>query len=262
MKVPLRPSARGVSRAMLLGAGLATAAATVVIALEVLAARVHRYAPALGPQMRGTFGEPGGAGLHLVMLGDSAAAGVGVDRVEDTVGGQLSELLAATGRSVTLSSVAVVGSRCADLAPQVSRALLGVQPDVAVILVGTNDVTHLGRTTTAAAHLGDAVRRLTRAGVAVVVGTCPELGAARALGHPLREIVSWLGHRMATAQQVAVWESGGVPVELAGRVGTVFLADPGTLCPDGFHPSADGYRLWVHALYPAVHDAARSVPSL
>lgn len=255
MRAPLRRAARTAA----LGAGVATAATAVVIALEVLAARVHRYAPALGPQMRGTFGEPGDPGLQLVMLGDSAAAGVGVDRVEDTVGGQLGELLAATGRRVTLSSVAVVGSRCADLATQVSRALLGTRPDVAVILVGTNDVTRLGRPSTASAHLAEAVRRLTRAGVAVVVGTCPELGAARALGHPLREIVSWLGHRMASAQQVAVWESGGVPVELAGRVGTVFLADPGTLCPDGFHPSADGYRLWVHALYPAVHDASRVI---
>lgn len=255
MKAPLRRAARTVA----LGALITTAATAVVIALEVLAARVHRYAPALGPQMRGTFGEPGDPGLHLVMLGDAAAAGVGVDRVEDTVGGQLGELLAATGRHVTLTSVAVTGTRCADLATQVSRALLGTRPDVAVILVGTNDVTRLGRPTTASAHLAEAVRRLTRAGVAVVVGTCPELGAARALGHPLREIVSWLGHRMANAQQVAVWESGGVPVELAGRVGTVFRADPGTLCPDGFHPSADGYRLWVHALYPAVSSASRVI---
>lgn len=261
MKVPLRVGARRAARAVVLGAGVATAATAVVVALEVLAARVHRYAPALGPQMRGTFGDPGDPGLRLVMLGDAAAAGVGVDRVEDTVGGQLSEMLAATGRRVTLSSVAVVGSRCADLATQVSRALLGTRPDVAVILIGTNDATHLGRPRIASAHLADAVRRLTRAGVPVVVGTCPELGAARALGHPLREIVSWLGHRMAAAQQVAVWESGGVPVELAGRVGTVFRADPGTLCPDGFHPSADGYRLWTHALYPAVHDAAHSVIS-
>jgi len=33
-------------------------------------------------------------------------------------------------------------------------------------------------------------------------------------------------------------------------------ADAGTLCYDGFHPSADGYRVWAHALYPAVAKAA------
>jgi lysophospholipase L1-like esterase len=36
----------------------------------------------------------------------------------------------------------------------------------------------------------------------------------------------------------------------------VFRADAGTLCYDGFHPSADGYRVWAHALYPAVEQAA------
>jgi lysophospholipase L1-like esterase len=38
----------------------------------------------------------------------------------------------------------------------------------------------------------------------------------------------------------------------------VFRADAGTLCYDGFHPSADGYRVWAHALYPAVAKAAMS----
>ena len=31
----------------------------------------------------------------------------------------------------------------------------------------------------------------------------------------------------------------------------------GTLCEDGYHPSADGYRVWAHALFPAVAEAAR-----
>jgi lysophospholipase L1-like esterase len=40
----------------------------------------------------------------------------------------------------------------------------------------------------------------------------------------------------------------------------VFRADPGTLSEDEFHPSPDGYQLWALALYPAVYEAARSVP--
>ena len=46
--------------------------------------------------------------------------------------------------------------------------------------------------------------------------------------------------------------AGGVVVDLAAETGPVFRADAGTLCYDGFHPSADGYRVWAHALYPAV----------
>ena len=49
-------------------------------------------------------------------------------------------------------------------------------------------------------------------------------------------------------------------VDLAAQVGPVFRADAGTLCHDGFHPSADGYRVWAHALLPEV--AAAGQPAL
>jgi lysophospholipase L1-like esterase len=210
--------------------------------------------------------------LRLVLLGDSTALGVGVGRVTDTVGGRLAQLLAeqagsagplngtgstGSGRRIELSSVAVHGSRSADLATQVARALLGPTPDLAVILVGANDVVGMRRPREAAAHLAAAVGRLRDAGVAVVVGTCPDLGAARAIAQPLRQLVAVQARRIARAQAAAVREAGGVPVDLAGRTGAVFRADAGTLCEDQYHPSADGYRVWAHALLPAVLEAAR-----
>ena len=48
---------------------------------------------------------------------------------------------------------------------------------------------------------------------------------------------------MARAQAAAVLEAGGAVVDLAAETGPVFRADAGTLCHDGFHPSADGYRV-------------------
>jgi lysophospholipase L1-like esterase len=47
-----------------------------------------------------------------------------------------------------------------------------------------------------------------------------------------------------------------VPVDLAEQTGAVFRADAGTYCHDGYHPSADGYRVWAHALLPAVTEAS------
>lgn len=233
-----------------------------VIGVEVLAARIRRYAsPAIGPGIRATVGDPEAPTVRLMMLGDALAAGVGVRAVEDSVGGHLAELLAGDGHRIELSSVAVTGTHSANLDTQVSRSLLGERPDVAVILVGLHDAISLTDPADAGRHLGDAVARLTDAGVAVVVGTCPDLGAARALGPPLRQIVGWLGRRICYAQGPAVTEAGGVPVDLALRTSAVFRADPNTISVDGFHPSADGYRIWAHALYPAVRDAVRGVRS-
>ncbi len=237
-----------------------TVGGAAVIAGEVVAARVRRYAqPDLNLALRTTVGPASAPPVRLVLLGDSGALGVGVDLAGDTVGGRLAELLSAEpgGRRVELSCVAVTGSRSVDLATQVARALLGQPPDVAVILVGANDVTGLRRPAESATHLGAAVRRLREAGVAVVAGTCPDLGAARAFAPPLRQILGYAARRTARAQLQAVRAAGGTAVDLGRTTGPVFRADAGTLCRDGFHPSADGYRVWAHALYPAVAEAAR-----
>ncbi|GAA2595992.1 hypothetical protein GCM10010435_88880 [Winogradskya consettensis] len=231
---------------------------------EVIAARSRRYAkPTMGLALRTSMGPSGAPTLRLVLLGDSAAIGVGVEWLSETVGGQLARLLAEgtpeTGpRHVLLSSVGVAGSRSSDLATQVARALLGDRPDVAVVLIGANDATGLRSPEDSADHLGIAVRRLRDAGVQVVVGTCPDLGASRSMAQPLRQVTGWLGRRMSKAQIIAVEGAGGTVVDLAEETGAVFRADAGTLCYDGFHPSADGYRVWAHALYPAVFDAAQA----
>jgi lysophospholipase L1-like esterase len=247
----------------LLSAGVAGFA---LLAGEVLAAKARRYAkPTMGLALRTSMGPVSAPALRLVLLGDSAAIGVGVEWLSETVGGQLARLLSEGGpeagsgeRHVLLSSVGVAGSRSADLATQVARALLGDRPDVAVVLIGAHDATSMRPPEEAAAQLGQAVRRLRDAGVQVVVGTCPDLGALRSIAPPLRQVAALLGRRMAKAQAKAVREAGGVVVDLGLETGAVFRADAGTLCYDGFHPSADGYRVWAHALYPAVAKAALS----
>ncbi|WP_434742930.1 SGNH/GDSL hydrolase family protein [Micromonospora sp. SH-82] len=256
--IPGRLAAR-LGRAAALSVVAGTVGGAAVLAGEALVARHRRYAqPELGLALRATVGRSGAPVLRLVLLGDSSALGVGVARLEETVGGQLAHLLAEgpTGRRVHLSSVGVSGSRSVDLSTQVARALLGERPDVALVLIGANDATGFGRPADVAAHLGLAVHRLREARVEVVVGTCPDLGAARAIAPPLRQVVGWSGRRIADAQTVAVLDAGGTVVDLAAETGPVFRADPGTFCHDGFHPSADGYRLWAHALLPAVVAAA------
>ena len=253
-----------IGRAAATGLLAGTLGGMALLAGEVIAAKARRYAkPTMGLALRTSMGKVSAPTLRLVLLGDSAAIGVGVEWLSETVGGQLARLLAdgtaETGeRHVLLSSVGVAGSRAADLATQVARALLGDRPDVAVVLIGAHDATSLRNPEEAAELLGQAVRRLRDAGVRVVVGTCPDLGALRAIAPPLRQVAGLLGRRMARAQARAVQAAGGAVVDLGEETGAVFRADAGTFCYDGFHPSADGYRVWAHALYPAVAKAAMS----
>src|SRR5438309_10027493 len=126
--------------AVTLVAGTVGSAALVVA--EAVAARVRRYAkPDPNLRMRTSIGDRQSPALRLVLLGDSSALGVGVDRVADTVGGPLAELRAGSpatgGRRIELSSVAVAGYRGGDFGSEVSLAILGVRPAAAVFLVGT-----------------------------------------------------------------------------------------------------------------------------
>lgn len=231
-----------------------------VIAVEAVAASLRSGLPAdSAPPIGEVRGADDAPSLRLAVLGDSTAAGLGVTERADTVAGRLAAALAGDGHRVTVDGLAVVGSRVADLAPQVSRALSHGSPDIAVILIGANDATHFTRRSSVSDDLAAAVRRLRASGVPVIVGSCPDLGAVRAYLQPLRQLAAWQGHRIARAQSRGARQEGAVVVDLAAETGPVFRADPGTLSEDLFHPSADGYRLWAAALLPAVREAAALV---
>ena len=149
----------------------------------------------------------------------------------------------------------LVGAQSSDLNLQVTRALL-TDPDVAVILIGTNDVTHTKLPSASVRFLSEAVRRLREADVAVVVGTCPDLGTVSPLPPPLRQVARAWSRRLAAAQTIAVVEAGGRTVSLGSILGPEFAAAPALLFgPDQFHPSAAGYEALARLLVPSVLSA-------
>lgn len=201
-----------------------------------------------------------GQPIELLVLGDSLAAGLGAEKRKHTFGARLAkEVGVLTGRPVQLRTAAVVGSESHMLAEQMRGLPDTYLPDVAVIVVGGNDVTHLISPAEACSHLEHAVRSLRSRGTEVVVGTCPDLGSLRAVPQPLRSLLSRMSKRMARAQTRTVSRAGGVAVSLRHTVGPVFRAEPGKMFSlDQFHPSAAGYRRTAAALAPAVAEATQT----
>lgn len=207
------------------------------------------------PVPDGTYGE-GAPPLHLVMIGDSSAAGLGCHRPEQTPGALLAGGLARDlRRRVLLDSTAVVGARSADLDVQVANALR--RPvDLAVLMVGANDVTHRVAADAAARDVGRAVRTLRAAGAVVVAGTCPDLGAVQPLLQPLRRVARFWSRRLARAQAVAIVENGGIAISLGDMLAQEFATSPHLWSEDRFHPSAAGYQRVVDAVLPSLLEAA------
>ena len=124
------------------------------------------------PDDDGVYGAAPGEPVQLLVLGDSTAAGMGADNRYQTIGAILATGLAAImGRPVELTNEAVIGAESSDLPAQLSKALARVdQPDVAVILIGANDVTHRIDRSVSVQHLQRTVRYLRTLDVPVVVG--------------------------------------------------------------------------------------------
>jgi hypothetical protein len=148
----------------------------------------------------------------------------------------------------------VSGAVSRDLHDQVDKAL-AEQPDIAVIMVGVNDVTTRTRPAVSVRHLGEAVSRLVEAGCEVVVGTCPDLGTIRPIGVPLRLLARRWSRDMAAAQTVAVVAAGGRTVSLGSLLGPSFASDRSLFSPDEFHPSAAGYAAASAVMLRSVADA-------
>lgn len=204
-----------------------------------------------GPR-RGRFGH--GPLLHLLVLGDSSAAGVGVRSQPEALLGRLTRAL---GRDHTVAYrlVARTGATTADALDFLARADIGPQ-DVVVTALGVNDLT-AGRPISAwladQQRLIDIVRERLNPRVILVSGL-PPVHRFPALPQPLRWYLG-LGARAFSAALA----------ELARCADVLFLPldftlDVSQMATDGFHPGAGVYREWGRRAALAIRERLAASP--
>ena len=191
--------------------------------------------------------------LRVLVLGDSAAVGYGMDRAEQTPPAMLGMGLAhVLDRPVEIRSLAVVGAKTIDVLDEQMPLIGDYAPDVTVIVVGTNDITHQVPTRVSARQLAKITEDLIAAGSEVVVGTVPDLGTIRPIMQPLRAWARRLSRELAHRQSVAVTAAGGRAVLMGSLLGDLFRDRYDDMFGvDRFHPSEAGYANMVSVLLPA-----------
>ena len=193
---------------------------------------------------------------RLAVLGDSIAWGQGAARERDRLAPRLVDALVSRGHDAEARVFAVPGATSTHLSSQVGRALAW-QPDVAVLVIGANDLTHLVPVDVAARALGDAVRRLRAAGTEVVVAPAPDLSAVPHVPVFLRETVRAAADLLREQQESVVLAGGGRIADPDQRASRAFATDPSLFSADRFHPSSAGYAVIADSLLPAVTEALK-----
>lgn len=194
--------------------------------------------------------------FRLLVLGDSIGYGTGARRAQDALGPRLTAELSADGFDVDLHVLAVPGAVSADLARQVRRSEQ-LDADLAVVVIGANDLARFVPAPQAAAALATAVTGLRAVGTDVVVVPAPDMSAVPFVPPAFRAAVRAASVLLQRQQAAAVEAAGGRVADVA-HVGALFAADPAMFSGDRFHPSSLGYASIAQALAPAVLAVART----
>lgn len=205
--------------------------------------RVKRDTPRLPEAAGARIGTCGtGQPLRILILGDSAAAGVGVSHQDEALLGQLRALLT-PHYQVWWQLHATSGFRLVDVVQ--SLATRAQHPvDIVVVSVGVNDVTALTPIKRWQQHYQQLIEHLSQQQPApyILCTAVPPMHAFWALPQPLRWL---LGQRAHHLNRVLAHLLGAYPQ--AHLLQPQIPLQPDMLASDGFHPAAAAYQVWAQA---------------
>ncbi|GAA1390742.1 SGNH/GDSL hydrolase family protein [Luteococcus peritonei] len=207
---------------------------------KLIGQMVELEPPADGPHgLVAPSGGGSGERLHLVVLGDSTAAGYGTDSLATGLPGTLASRLAeARGREVLWQVVGEHGASTRRVHYRMVNTL-SASTDVVVLAVGMNDLIARHSVKEWREQMSAILDLLDRYPEVVVLG-CPPVASCPALRWPLTALLGDQARRFdeATRELCAQHDRAFVEVRSMRPEASMFG-------PDGFHPSGEGYREWA-----------------
>lgn len=237
-------------RALRLSRAIAVAQAPVILRQGRRLRRETPRLPDAPAPWEGTSGS-GDRPITLLVLGDSTAAGVGVDHADLGLAGRLADALAArTGRPVHWRARGRNGATARDIVRHHLAEALDAPVDVLFLTVGANDALALRSARAFERDVRRILDRTRRAhpSAVVLMSSLPAFFRFRLLPEPLRGTLYRHSQALESAARA-----------LVSRTDRAHMSPPpppyteGFFASDDFHPSALGYRDWADF---AIEDAA------
>ncbi|MFK4834341.1 SGNH/GDSL hydrolase family protein [Microbacterium sp. ZW T2_14] len=193
--------------------------------------------------MTGTVGADDGKAVRVLVVGESTAAGCGAATHDEAFAGAFARALADRGGETVHWQVR--GHHGATIRRVRHRMLDDEAFDVAVLLIGVNDVLNRTRPVDWGLDLAAVLDHLTVRVQLVVVAGIPPFAQFPSLPGALGR---YLGSRGQALDEIA-------EAECATHSNVVWISSTGLLTSnveifarDGFHPSPVGYKQWARAV--------------
>ena len=205
-----------------------------------------------------TFGS--GKPLRYLILGDSTAVGEG-GTYRNGIAVATARHLAGT-RRVEMKNLAVSGAQVEDVLREQMPRIGAFRPDVVLLDVGANDVTHL----TTARSLRNDLRQIfdgllaINCNVRIVVTGAPAMSTPPRIPGLLQGLAGW---RTRVLNRVFRREAERYDLTfapIAEETGPLFERDETLFSSDEFHPNDRGYATWIAVINPALDQALAVQP--
>ncbi len=191
--------------------------------------------------------------IKIDFLGDSLTAGVGVDDYKLSFPYLVAQKLAGNGQQVKLIDRGVPGARAHYVLEALVPQVITDQPDIVVILVGTNDIHgNIKRADFKNSYNQIITEIKSKTKAKIYLANLPRLGDRQLLKFPygwyfnrrtniFNQIISSLAAQNQ-ATMIDLYDQTLVP----GK-------EPAYYSADNFHPGARGYQLWADIIYAGIN---------
>jgi lysophospholipase L1-like esterase len=218
--------------------------------------RARKLPEAIG-ERQGSTNDPTKPPLSILIIGDSAAAGVGASHQNTALLGQLVNNLK-NDFNLSWTLVARTGAQTQDLSKMLDSVKLGNTVDIVVTSLGVNDVTSLQRTK----HWLNEQNKLHQycfqmlGAKHIVVSGMPPMHKFPLLPQPLRWIMGSRAKEFDSLQAINI----GKCINKTYAPLT-FDMDKSAMAIDGFHPGPRIYRQWGLNLSERIVCVAKTLPN-
>jgi len=197
-----------------------------------------------------------GPELKYMILGDSTSVSQGSDYDNGYVVGSAESL--SEDYTVTHQNFGVSGAVTNDVLTKQLPESEVITPDITLVAIGANDVTHLTSLKSIEDDMNQIVDKLKERNpnMKIVLTGSASMGDVKRLGYPLRWAAG-LRTRQINEVILRVAEQQGITFAyIARETGPQFAKNQDTFfAADNFHPNAAGYAVWTPVIIDALNQA-------